>query len=157
MVELWTVEAEPLLAAGDVGLIPWVPLTHFDGPPETVLRRCREQIDSLAKPEEHDSLLAVTQLLGSLRFTRELLTSIFGGGRPMIESPLLDELLNEKAALVLQTAILNVLEGRFGTVPPSIVSEARGIQEEARLLQLTRWAGQCADLATFQARLTSGS
>ena len=33
VVNLWKELAEPLLAAGDVGLIPWVPLTHFEGPP----------------------------------------------------------------------------------------------------------------------------
>jgi hypothetical protein len=29
VVELWTVLAEPLLAAGDVGLVPWVPLAQI--------------------------------------------------------------------------------------------------------------------------------
>src|SRR4029077_470947 len=37
VVELWTIPAEALLQAGDIGLIPWVPLTHFDGPPEAIL------------------------------------------------------------------------------------------------------------------------
>ena len=47
-VQLWTLPAETLLAAGDVGLIPWVPLTQFDGPPEPILRECRERIDQSA-------------------------------------------------------------------------------------------------------------
>jgi hypothetical protein len=38
VVELWTLAAEELLAANDVGLIPWVPLTTFAGPPEELLR-----------------------------------------------------------------------------------------------------------------------
>ena len=38
VVELWTVPAEALLQAGDVGLIPWVPLAKFDGPPEAIIR-----------------------------------------------------------------------------------------------------------------------
>lgn len=37
VVNLWEVSADDLLAAGDVGLIPWVPLTKFDGPPEPLL------------------------------------------------------------------------------------------------------------------------
>ena len=41
VVELWNVPAEGLLLAGDVGLIPWVPLAKFDGPPEPVFRQCR--------------------------------------------------------------------------------------------------------------------
>ena len=36
VVELWTIPAEELLQAGDVGLIPWVPLTDFPDPPETI-------------------------------------------------------------------------------------------------------------------------
>ncbi len=156
VVELWTVEAESLLAAGDVGLIPWVPLTHFVGPPEALLHRCREQIDRLAKSEELDNLLSVTQLLGGLRFTRELLRSIFGGGRPMIESPLLEELKSEMKAQAVQDAILDVLKDRLGTVPDSLATALRGILDEARLLQLNRWAGQCTDLAAFQARLVGG-
>src|SRR5436190_22793920 len=51
VVELWTIPAEQLLAANDVGLIPWVPLTQIDGPPEAVLRQAREQIDSQAPIE----------------------------------------------------------------------------------------------------------
>ena len=31
IVELWKVPADELLAAGDPGLIPWVPLTRFSG------------------------------------------------------------------------------------------------------------------------------
>jgi hypothetical protein len=157
VVQLWTVEAEPLLAAGDVGMVPWVPLAKFDGPPEMLLRRCRDQIDRRAKPEEHDSLLSVTQLLGGLRFTRELLRTIFGGGRPMIESPLLDELVNEAKAQALQDAILDVLKDRLGAVPEGLVSALRAVQDQARLRQLNRWAGQCPDFAAFQARLAGGA
>src|SRR5215210_879136 len=39
ILELWTVAAEDLLTAGDVGLIPWVPLAHFSGPPTRLLQQ----------------------------------------------------------------------------------------------------------------------
>ena len=45
VVELWTVPAEPVLAAADPGMMPWVPLMETADPPEVVLRRCREVID----------------------------------------------------------------------------------------------------------------
>ena len=35
IAKLWEVPAQELLAAGDIGLIPWVPLTKFKGTPET--------------------------------------------------------------------------------------------------------------------------
>jgi hypothetical protein len=46
VVELWQLEAEELLAAGDVGLVPWVPLTQFQGPPAPILEECRRRIDN---------------------------------------------------------------------------------------------------------------
>ncbi|HZY88678.1 MAG TPA: hypothetical protein VFE78_27895 [Gemmataceae bacterium] len=51
VVELWKLSAEEMLAANNVGLIPFVPLTRFDGPPEPLLRRCRERVEELAAPE----------------------------------------------------------------------------------------------------------
>ncbi len=42
-VELWTLPAADFLAEGDVGVVPWVPLMQFDGPPEAVLERLRSE------------------------------------------------------------------------------------------------------------------
>ncbi len=39
IVELWTLQASDLLATGEPGLMPWVSLTHIEGPIEPVLRR----------------------------------------------------------------------------------------------------------------------
>src|ERR1700682_6336843 len=39
VVELWTLGAEDLLAIGDVGLIPWVPLAQYAGPPEALVQQ----------------------------------------------------------------------------------------------------------------------
>src|SRR5262249_18718967 len=57
VVELWTLTAEELLAADDVGLIPWVPLTQFAGPPEAILEQCRQRIDQQAAIDERANLL----------------------------------------------------------------------------------------------------
>ena len=38
VVELWNVPAEQLLAANDIGLIPWVPLAQFSDPPAVMLQ-----------------------------------------------------------------------------------------------------------------------
>ena len=67
VVELWTVPAGPLRAAGDVGLVPWVPLAQYDGPPEALLQQCRERIDRDAPAAERPSLLAVSQVMTRLR------------------------------------------------------------------------------------------
>jgi hypothetical protein len=95
VIELWTVAAEDLLAAGDVGLIPWVPLSRFEGPPEPMLSQCRARIDRDAPPEEHENLLAVTQVLAGLRYNDPRLFQLLGGRKAMIESPVLQELKAE--------------------------------------------------------------
>ena len=50
VIPLWTIPAASLLAFQDIGLVPWVPLTQFDGPPETIFRECRARIDQQAQP-----------------------------------------------------------------------------------------------------------
>ena len=50
VVEVWKIPAAELLASGDVGLIPLVPLARFDGPAEPILEECREQIERDAPP-----------------------------------------------------------------------------------------------------------
>jgi predicted transposase YdaD len=151
VIEVWTLSAEELLAANDVGLVPWVPLTQFDGPPEALLQRCRERIDQQAPPEEHDNLLAVTQVLGRLRYNTNLLMSIFGGSRVMIESPLIQELVGQAR----QKDILRALKNRFGADLAEIVVALQPVLDEDKLDELFDWAMQCPDLASFRARLTS--
>ncbi len=82
VVDLWTIPAVDLLAAGDVGLIPWVPLAHFDGPPEPIFQECRSRIDRDAPPDEHENLLAVTQILAGMRYNDPRLFQILGAEKP---------------------------------------------------------------------------
>ncbi len=67
-VELWTLSAEEHLAAGDVSVVPWVPLMQLDGPPEVLLERCRAKIEREALPQEQTSLKSVAQVLAQLKF-----------------------------------------------------------------------------------------
>ena len=97
VVELWTVPAEPVLATADPGMMPWVPLMQAAAPPEIVLRRCREVIDSTRRRAEHDSLLTVTEVFTRLRYKDPNLLSILGGKTAMIESPLIREIIAERS------------------------------------------------------------
>jgi hypothetical protein len=108
IAKLWEVPAQELLAAGDIGLIPWVPLTKFTGPPEPIIRQCRTRIDQVTSPDEHANLLAVTQFLARLRYNDTRLFEILGGRKAMIESPLLQEL---KAEWTQEATISNPHEG----------------------------------------------
>jgi hypothetical protein len=146
VVELWTLSAQDLLAANDVGLIPWVPLTHFDGPPEPVFEECRQRIEQQAAENERANLLAVSQVLTRLRYNVPGLLSIFGGSKAMIESPLIQELMAQNT----HKAILLSLEGRFGTLPAELVNQLRAIMDSQQLENLARQTGTCSSLEAFQ-------
>jgi hypothetical protein len=153
VVNLWTLSAEQLLAAQDVGVVPWVPLAQTAQAPEALLNQCREHIDRLAPAEEHGNLLAVTQVLAGLRYNDPALLAIFGGKQAMIESPVLIELLDDRERDTLHRAILVNLEARFGSVPPELAAQVRTIRPLERLRDLHRQAVTCPDLDSFRAAL----
>lgn len=68
----------------------------------------------------------------------------------MIESPLIQELMADRT----QTTILRFLTGRFGPVPPEIVTALQAVVDANRLDALAEWAGRCPDLEAFRAQLS---
>src|SRR5262249_56948743 len=153
VVELWTLPATQLLATGEAGLMPWVPLAHIDGPPEPVLQQCRRVIDERARAGEHDNLLAVTQVLLGLRYNDPALLAIFGGTEAMIESPVLQRLLQEKMGERSHKLILGILEDRFGPVAPDVATGLKAVLDEERLEQLNKLAARCPHLHAFPQQL----
>jgi hypothetical protein len=165
IAKLWEIPAEELLAASDVGLIPWVPLTQFDGPPEPIVLQCRARIDQDAPPHEHENLLAVTQFLTRLRYHDPKLFQLLGGRKAMIESPLLDELkaewtrelkaewTREAKAEWTREAILKILEARFGIAARALEAELKTVDED-RLDDLLSLAATCRTLASFRKKVS---
>lgn len=161
IIELWKVPADQLLAAGDVGLIPWVPLTDIKGAPEPILRQCRDRIERDASPDEQANLLAVTQVLARLRYNDERLFQLFGGRKAMIESPVLQELkaewtqeaAREAARESTRKAILKFLEARFGDPARTLEAELRAVSED-KLDEVLKLAATCRSLAAFRKKLT---
>jgi hypothetical protein len=155
VVELWKLAAADLLAAQDVGLVPWVPLTSFDGPPEPVLQQCRERIDQHALANERENLLVVTQVLTQLRYNDPGLLAIFGGSRVMIESPLIQELLAQRSQEVMRQLIAKILANRFGPIPADLQAALQTITEEEKLSELVLLAGHCLNLDAFRREMGS--
>ncbi len=153
VIELWKLEAEDLFAANDVGLIPWVPLTRFSGPPEQILRKCRERIDTQATPAEHEPLLAVTTFLASVIFDDEALLNFLGGNQAMIESPVFNRLLAQREQQARQTDILHVLQVRFKGVPDDLAEKVRAVADAQRLTAIHELAVLCSDLEAFRVGL----
>ncbi len=150
VVKLWEVPAQELLAAGDIGLIPWVPLARIDGPAEPVLRECRDRIGRDAPKDEQDNLMAVTQLLARLRYNKESLFQLFGGRRAMIESPVIQEIIAD----CKREQIVKFLEARFGVAALDLKSALNAVDDE-RLDDFLKLAATCRSLAAFQKELTS--
>ena len=139
-----------MLEAGDIGMIPWVPLSYIDGPPEPVLRECRARIDAQAPPGERENLLAVTQVLARLRYNEPGQLALFGGRQSMIESPLIKELEEEFTLKAMHKSILRVLEARFGPVPEDVRTAVQRVVNEPALLEMTSLAARCPDLDAFR-------
>ena len=156
VVALWTVPAEELLQAGDVGLVPWVPLTDFADPPEKMVQHCRDLIDEGAPRGEKTNLLAVTQVLAYLRYNSKDLLKILGGKEVMLEIPFLDEIVMEKTRETAHKDIGTVLKTRFGDVPRDLVEAIESVVDEEQLEDLVRSAVVCPDLATFRRAMTRG-
>jgi hypothetical protein len=150
-VELWTLSARAFLAEADVGVVPWVPLMHFEGTAETLLERCAEKIEREAHPKDRADLLAVTQVLGGLKFPESLLAEFLQGDQVMFESPVLQRFVARR----FHEAILDVLRARFGTVPRSITKHLREVLDEEKLRKFNVLAAQCPDLQAFRAGLLS--
>jgi hypothetical protein len=158
VIELWTLAADDLLAANDFGLVPLVPLAQVSGPPEDMLRRCRQRIDQ-APEEEQENLLAVTQVMAQMRYNEASLLSIFGGTPMFDDSPLVLAAI-ERASVKIRAKtarehIQQVLETRFDDLSPQIVERLNAIVDERRLRDLLSEAVRCASLDDFRARLVS--
>lgn len=157
VVKLWELEADQLLNAGDVGLVPWVPLTKTKQSPEELLTRCRDQLVQVANANDRAGLMAVTQILANLAFPDKRFLDLFGGPDAMIESPLLDEvkemLRQRYKADGVRMAVLGTLEARFGSVPAERVVALGAVADETRLRELVRLAATCPNLDAFVSAL----
>jgi len=170
VVNLWTLSAEELLATGDIGLVPWAPLAHYDGPPGQLLEECRQRIETDAGPDERENLLAVTQVMAAQRYNDVELLRLLGEPAMSLEKALLKLPASKRVVAKLekeaerrgeqkaeqkasQKYILSLLEARFGSVPKGLTRQLRAIEDPKELDELFRCAATCAGLAAFQVAL----
>ena len=72
----------------------------------------------------------------------------------MIESPVLQEFVQEAVVERAHKMILRFLAGRFGSVAPEIAVAVQSTQDEANLDELADWAARCPSLDEFRTRLS---
>jgi hypothetical protein len=158
-VKLWELPAEELLAAGDVALLPWVPLAEFSGSPETIVSRCKARIDHEVPSPDREDLLTVAQFLLKLRYDDEAvlkkLRDLLGGREAMIQSPLYQEIVEEAERKTTRKNILRILRNRFGDEAEDLKIELEAIESD-RLDDLFDRAMICPSLADFRECLLAG-
>jgi hypothetical protein len=165
VMELWGLRAQTLLDLKDVGVIPYIPLTQFDEPPEQMLAWCRQRIEQGAPPEQRNNLLAITWVMAGTRYKDEAMLAHLLRRAPVIDSPVLQQLVAERYGKELQMAkeegkmeraradIVGALEVRFGSVPAELAAIVGGVEDEQRLRDLLREAILCRDVEAFRAFL----
>lgn len=154
VVNLWELNAADFLPLTDPGLAPWVPLTRIDGPPEVLIRQCKDVIEVKATEGKRANLLAVTEILSGLVHDERMLEALLRSGK-MIESPVLQRWFRERDVATRQAVLLELLEVRFGQIPADVSATVRLIQDEARLKSLLAPASAVATLDDFRAALTN--
>jgi len=152
VVEMFGLPAEEVLAAPGVGAVPLAPLARYDGPPEVLLQRCRDRIEREGGAQRAN-LLAVAQVFARLHFDRPEWLAILGGRKTMIESPLIQEIVEESKHTERRKATVDVLETRFGKVMQAITAGLEQVKEDAKLVRLTRQAAICLSLQAFEESL----
>ncbi len=166
VVNLWTLSAESLLEMNDVGLIPWVPLTQWNGSPESLLRTCRDRIVSEGPAREVGNLLAATRTMAEIRYNDFNLLKLFEEIPMTMEkvfnaSPFIQRLkadsqregmregMREGKRETSSQLIIRQLTKRFGTVPNDLMARLATVTDEAKLLDIVDCAYECNDLHEF--------
>ena len=122
-------------------------------PPEQVIARCVERLQTVPDDSRRAALLAVTEILAGLAFPDRRFPTLFGGPTTVIESPVLDEAFAFVEARGTRAAVRAVLESRFDQVPESLSSGLDGVASLDRLKKLARVAGVCPTLEAFEQEL----
>jgi hypothetical protein len=157
VVELWNVPAEELLALGEVGLVPLLPLTGSREAPETLLQQCKERIEQQGRPQERATLTAVTAMLASLRFGHpERWLELLGGEQVISDFPLLQKWFDERDCQTRQADIVAFLKARFGAVPEELAARIRSVTDLQKLEAAVTLAGRCSSLDAFHKRFAKG-
>jgi hypothetical protein len=111
------------------------------------------RIDNEVPPEERENLLAVTQVLASLRYNERVLFQLLGGRGAMIESPVLQELKAEWTREARCQAIIEFLVARFGVEAEEVANRLDAIDDDVRLKEIVKLAAECPDLSSFRNQL----
>jgi hypothetical protein len=147
---LWEVPDKDLLALGDVGLVPLLPLTKSRQPVPTLVQQSKERIEGQAPTAERDSLLTITAIMAAMRAGHvEQWLSILGGKMVVEHSPLYQMWMAEKERETKQADIVSFLTARFKTVPEEVAAYVRTVTDLNKLEEGIKLAAKCRSVNAF--------
>ncbi len=92
----------------------------------------------------------MAQVFARLHFDKPEWLEILGGSKAVIESPLIQEIVQESRRAGEVKSILHILEGKFRTLGPEIAAGLAQVKEEEKLLRLSLSAATCLNLQAFE-------
>ena len=94
-----------------------------------------------------------------IRYNDPQFFAIFGGAQAMIESPLLQEIVErtrqEATMESLHKAIVRILRTRFGGIPEEVMTAVNKVADPQTVDQLFKFAVISLDHNSFQQRMSS--
>ncbi len=158
-IRMWELEAEDLFAMNDVGVVPWIPLTHTTATPTELITRCREAIDAKAPAAVRDNMLAVTHVMARINYNDPGILKILGGSKMTIESPAFDEVKEIFKKHYFQEgireSIIDNLMFRFGDCPADFAVGLGRVTDSAALKTLVRQSLTVTAINEFPALLAA--
>jgi hypothetical protein len=159
-IALYDLDAQALFTPGLIGLLPLVPFTR-DGGDVATIERAAEIVKQRAPASdlsELESLLAVFAARAiSDDAARAIIRRLFMSTEILEQSPLyrawIQQGIEQGKAEGLRIALLGVLRGRFGTVPPELTQAINAAPADA-LERLLEYAGT-ESVEQLQARLSA--
>ncbi|MBX3397438.1 MAG: hypothetical protein KF873_01745 [Gemmataceae bacterium] len=151
VIRVWQMSADVLLA-GPIGVLPLAVLADDakDRLEDVVVRMDHR----LPNDPTRNLLLASSFILCGLRYNEEVIQAAYQRVLGMKESVTYQAIIREGVAYgtiaARQTALLDVLEERFGVVPPELVAMIHATSDSAKLQTAIRRAVRVASLDEFQ-------
>lgn len=138
VVRVWELPADQLLS-GSLGASPLALITDDAAPriAEVVNRFAERAANESPTTDDASLLLSCGYLLMGLRYDKAVAKSLFMGVQQMRESSTYQAILEEgeqrAAVRIRQQVLLELLQKRFGAVPPDVELKVRSVTDAARL------------------------
>lgn len=151
VIRVWELPAEPLLSGG-LGALPLALLTdEAAGRLGELVDRIDERMRAENVPDATRRLVHTSgMILLGLRYDEVEIQNAFVRARGMKESTTYQAILREGSIAARQEALLDILQDRFGVVPPEVEQRIRAVADPARLKAAVRQALHVAAPADFQ-------